>query len=189
MATAGPSAPGTTANETYTGSAWGTPDNAKVADDTYTTVGILFVSDSDYLNVYNYGFSIPTGATIDGVTVDVHRKANFDEATKRIRDSTLHLRKAGTRTGTNKAATTTNWPTAEATATYGGAADLWGNTLAPADINNSGFGVSLKVVCGSAFSVQTAYVDYIAITINYTEGGGGGLSIPVAMQSYRQRRV
>jgi len=52
-------------------------------------------------------------------------------------------------------------------ATYGGDSDTWGVTLTPDDINNSNFGVRLAVT--SDRDKTTAYVDYIRLTVTYTE--------------------
>jgi hypothetical protein len=48
--------------------------------------------------------------------------------------------------------------------------------------------IFIDAYCDSV-STKTWHFDTISIDITYTAGGGGGLSIPVAMNSYRQRRV
>ena len=195
MATAGPNAPGTMADDNAVGTiTWATTGNVAASDNTYSTALITpgSIETSHYLKCTNFGFSIPSGDTINGITVDIERKASQNSgASYYIRDSGLYLVKGGTVSGTNKAATATNWPTTDASASYGGAADLWGVALTDTDVNASTFGVVLSVVGRDRFATgQNGYVDLITITVTYTTGGGGGgLSIPVAMQSYRQRRV
>lgn len=173
---------------------WATTGNVAVSDNTYSVVNVAggAVETSHYLKCTNFGFSVPSGATINGVTVAIERKADGDSGSNLyVRDSTVQLVQGGTVSGANKAVTATNWTTTDSTASYGGAADLWTLTLADTDINASTFGVVLSVVMRDRFSSgQNGRVDLITITIDYTVGGGGGgLSIPVAMQSYRQRRV
>ena len=195
MATAGPSAPGTTADDNAVGTkTWATTSNATVSDDAHSIVNCAAgaLETSHYLKCTNFGFSIPSGATIDGVTVAIERKATGNSGGNLyVRDSTVSLVKGGTVSGANKAVTLTNWTTTDSVASYGGATDLWTLTLADTDINASTFGVVLSVLMRDRFSTgQDGKVDLITISVDYTAGGGGGgLSIPVAMHSYRQRRV
>lgn len=191
MSTAGPNAPGTMANDTAVGTdGWSLPNNAKVSDNTHTTATGSSTADSNYLKATNFGFAIPSGATINGVTVSIERK--FSSAPNTAKDKVVKLVKGGTVSGNNKADTGTNWPSTDTVKTYGGAADLWGLTLTDTDTNASTFGVVLQIAktVSDGKSGTNAYVDFISITIDYTTGGGGGgLSIPVASQSYRQRRI
>lgn len=200
MSTAGPSAPATmgTASRASGVYTWTNANNAKASDNSYATCDVCAAS--------KYAGSNGASCYIDG----------------------LKLIKAGTIGGSDKGTTGDyNLYLSDHTHTYGGAADLWGNTLTDTDVNNSGFGVALGVnqtqdgtsssdwlkatnfgfaipsgatingitvaleMKGDATAPPTGktYVDYISITVDYTTGGGGGLSIPVAAQAYRQRRV
>ncbi len=135
---------------------------------------------------------MPSGATINGVTVSVERKATNNEGSLLYaRDSVLKLVKCGAVSGDNKAATTTNWPTSDASASYGGAADLWGLTLTDSDVNASDFGCVISATYKGApmKSFCSPYVDHITITVTYTESGGGASAVPVIAHSYRQRRA
>ena len=102
---------------------------------------------SHYLQGTNYGFDIPADATINGITVDINR---YITSTSNGFDRVVQLLKNGTLTGDNLAALSTGWPNSEEIATYGGASNLWGATLTPADINNPNFGVALSVRNGSS---------------------------------------
>lgn len=169
---------------------WSTPNNAKVSDNTYTIVAASFTGDTHYLKATNFGFAIPSGATINGVSVSFERKKIVGNPNT-VTDSVIKLVKGGTVSGTNKSAGAT-WNNTEGTVTFGGAADLWGLTLTDTDVNASTFGVVLSATMSVAISKNpcNAYVDFISITIDYTEGGGGGsLSVPVAMSSQRRRRM
>lgn len=189
MSTAGPNAPGTMA-QVSAGVTWSTIDNAKVSDDAYAYCSIFGNGLSHYLEATNFGFSIPSGATINGISVSLERKASVTGSVRYVRDSVVKLIKGGTASGDNKADTATKWTTSDSVITYGGSADLWGLTLTDTDINASNFGVRLQTnhTRTGGKGAELAYVDFISITIDYTTGGGG-LSIPVAMQSYRRRRV
>ena len=51
---------------------------------------------------------------------------------------------------------------------YGGATYLWGNTWTSADINSATFGAAFAAVRGPYNTTDTAYVDYMPITVDYT---------------------
>lgn len=144
--------------------AWSNPGNGTINDNSYATAAVTSTSVSHYLQATNFGFTIPSEATITGVSVTIGR---FGSSTiSGISDNSLKLIKAGVVGGTSLASAST-WPSSEGTATYGGTANLWGNTLTAADINNSGFGVALSVKAGSS-TTRTASVDYITIAVTYT---------------------
>lgn len=160
MSTAGPNSPSSS-----TGSTWTNPGNAYAPDDSWAYTE---TERADILKLTGFGFSIPTGSTIDGVSVSIERHASTNFKASGVADNTLQLVIEGTETGSNKAITGTKWPTSDAIATYGGAADLWGLTPTVDQINASDFGVYLVV--SPVFA--GAYVDTITITVTYTEGGG-----------------
>ena len=160
MATAGPSSPGTLADSDGTGTVvWSNSSNAGASDDAYAQAALL-TSTSRYLLATNFGFSIPAGATIDGILVEIEKNAGLLDT---ITDDRVRLVKGGTVQSTDKASGT-NWPTSDAYSSYGGAADLWSGTWESTDINASNFGVAL-----SATGLGTASVDHMRITITYTE--------------------
>ena len=121
-----------------------------------------------YIKAEGFGFSIPTGATIIGVQVDVIGKAS---ATASISMSPAQSKiiKAGTATGT-AASNATTWTTSPATYSMGGSSSLWGTTLAPADVNASNFGVQVAVF-NSGGATVTASIDYVQMTVTYTAAG------------------
>lgn len=165
MATQGPNAGGTFVT-TGASFAWINPSNAAVSDNVYTTQTTSAVS-AQSLQCTNFGFSIPAGATINGITVGIERKSS-NATNPGCSDQTIQLMKAGSVTGSNKASGT-NWPTTEATLSYGGVADLWGTTWTDAQINASGFGISINAVkTGLGKSSVTASIDFVSITITYT---------------------
>lgn len=178
MSTAGPNSSGTQANTARASSisSWANPSNAASSNDSRATTSLSsgFVTHSDWLKVTNFGFSIPGGATIDGVTVEIEH-SYATGAPYHPRDSSLMLVKGGTISSTDKASGTT-WPAAgsEAYASYGGAADLWGLSLSDTDVNATDFGVALSVTCDNTGKGSVGFnVDHIRITIDYTAGGGG----------------
>ena len=171
-ATAGPNNAGTGANVTGVGTvAWTGYGYITTVGTPYATVSLNSGNPgqvSNYLRGTGYGFSIPTNATINGITVTINRQST-GTSSPFIRDNEVKLVKGGVIQATNLAATT-DWPTSMGTATYGGTAILWGTTWTPSDINNSEFGVVLSVRnANTNFNRdRTASVDYIRITVTYS---------------------
>ena len=179
MASQGPNATGTVANNTGVGTKiWSSYSNATTSNNVYTIASSFNVgttSTSNYLKATNFGFSITSGATIDGVVVEIERKCNVNTGSNFIKDNIISLVKGGTVSGNNNADTVTKWSTTEAFFTYGSSSDLWGLSLTDSDINASTFGVVLSVNGTRAGKTNpTASVDFIRITVYYTIGGGGG---------------
>lgn len=163
-ATSGPNNAGTGTNVNGPGTInWTNPGNVLSDNNAYVTATVNGTT-TEYLQATNYGFTIPAGATINGITVTVGRFGSTGFGND-VRDSVLSLIKGGVITGSNFAATGTDWPGGEAAANYGGIANLWGTTWTPAEINAANFGVAFSA---TSTNNRTASVDYIQITITYT---------------------
>ena len=147
-----------------TASGWTTSTNVYTSNNTYATNSVAKSSNGAYLTVTNWGFTIPAGATILGIQLNIEDKAS---ATSSLKDETVQLLKAGTATGANKAVTGTLWGTTDTTVGYGAANDLWSAAWTPADINASTFGVRLRVANANSSSSRTASVDYVNMTVTY----------------------
>ncbi len=158
--------------------AWTNPDNAKVSDDVYATNTPTDQGISHYLKASNFGFSIPSGATINGILVEFERKANVASGIQNIKDKYIKIVKAdGTIGTTDKADTVTLWSTTEAYSSYGSSSDLWGETWDDAKINDIDFGVVLSVTAiDDTVPNPIASVDHIRITVYYTEATTGRLT-------------
>jgi hypothetical protein len=148
---------------TGTGTGWTTPENISTTNN--ATISIAKGGTSNRLSATNYGFSIPSNATIKGVQVAIRRLSSNSSS---LQDNAVNLIVGGNVVGNNNGATSTNWPTTIGTANYGSTTDLWGATLTPAIINDSNFGVSLVVDNVSTNnSPRTASVDYMQIRVTY----------------------
>src|SRR3990167_2051589 len=69
--------PGTTADDSAVGTiVWTNPNNSKVSDNVYAIVtnANCGIPTSHYLKATNFGFSIPAGATINGIVVEIEKK-------------------------------------------------------------------------------------------------------------------
>jgi hypothetical protein len=133
-------------------------------------------SSSTNLYVSNYGFNIPTGATILGIEVSVVAGSTW---TANTLENTVRLAmaaSAGTLSTDNKASGAARTPLSAVT--YGGAADLWGEstaTLTPAVINSSNFGIVYRV--NATATSQTASVRRLGIRVTYSATEDGNVRI------------
>ncbi len=140
--------------------AWVVPSNASRSDDLYATVSGAG-SPTNYLQATNFGFNIPTDATIVGVVATIERKGAAGVLES---DNEVKLVKGGSITGSNLAQAGV-WSTTETTITYGSSSNLWGVALTPSDVNASNFGFVINVVNGLA---DGGYVDNMKLSVYYT---------------------
>lgn len=158
---------GTGSNLTGVGSnAWTSPGNIVSANGSYAYNN---QGDTNYVRASNFGFTIPSTATITGVVVKIKR---YCPSSNRVNDTYLRLvNAAGVVSGNNKASSS-YWPTSNTVATYGASNDLWGLTLTPTDVNDVDFGVALACDDNYIFILKPhvyAYVDHVEITIYYSD--------------------
>jgi MSHA biogenesis protein MshQ len=146
--------------------AWGAAANARAADNVYATVTVNG-STSNYLKCTGWGFAIPASARIDGVAVSVTRKAD-SIANGGTTDAAVRLIKSSAVGSVDRLGGTV-YPVAASTEVHGGAADLWGLTWNPAEINDTNFGVALAVKKASGTgAAEVVSVDHISVTVSYT---------------------
>lgn len=164
----GPRSAGAIANDTSVGNViWNAPGNASVSNGSYATASLSSGDRSEYLLASNFGFSIPNGATILGIEVDVERKASSN--TNTVRDNDVRIVHSNGSFGSVNKAHATNWPTSEAYATYGASSDLWNETDWSASvIDDPNFGVVFSAMAFAGANPRTASVDDIRITVTYT---------------------
>jgi len=163
--------PTTGADDSSVGTlAWTNPANIVASDNVYATAAVAkgSTATTHYLKATNFGFSIPSGATINGIVVEIEQKASSNATGKRARDSEVKLVKGGAVSGDNKALTSTYYTTSDVWKTYGGSTDLWGLTLSASDINSSSFGAALSCYVEATSASVTVSVDAIRITVYYT---------------------
>lgn len=146
-----------------------TPTNAH-ADDTANAVDTDSGSgtgtsctgtDKDKHRFYNYGLSIPTGATVNGIEVRLDARADSTSGTPRI---CVQLSWDGGTTWTT-AKTSANLTTTLASYTLGNATDNWGRTWAESNFTDAGFRVRLINIASSTLRDFT--LDWIAVRVHY----------------------
>lgn len=188
MASSGPNSPGTISNNAGIGSSsWTNISNVSASDNSSAynvAVGPLGNVTSNYIWCTNFGFSIPSGSTINGILVEVEGSSSADNSSYYTVTNTIKLIKGGAITGNNKGDDSTHWGTSDSYMSYGSSSDLWGATLSYTDVNASNFGVALAVRMFAYGKTNTfGYVDHIRMTITYTTGGGGGSSSALLLVS------
>ncbi len=166
----GPKSAGLASDNAGTGTtAWTTPTSIYTSNGVYATQKLTAATAGHYLVASAFGFNIPVGATVDGVTVDVQKKAASSNKGA-IVDNSVKLVKAGSVTGDSQASTTI-WPSSNNYVTYGGSSTTWGAALTSGDINASNFGVAVSAknnkLSGSGATLA-ANVDHIRISVSYT---------------------
>lgn len=72
--TTGPNAPASAA-VSGTGTAWSSPASALTSDGVFASVFVSPGGTSNQLQVTNFGFAIPAGATINGIQVDTQNQS------------------------------------------------------------------------------------------------------------------
>lgn len=165
---AGAERPSTIANVTAGSVAWTNVANAGIADAANATATLTATNtQTDILKCTNFGFNIPTDATILGIEVYMLRSTDVAGT---VIDYKVQLYKNGTLNGDNKA-TGTDWASSSTPATYGADNDLWSTGITASEINQSNFGVGIQAQVGVDFVPCAAQVDAVGITVYYEIDG------------------
>jgi hypothetical protein len=122
---------------------------------------------SRYLMAQNFGFTIPAGASVDGVVAEVICRS----ALGGINDTIVKLLSANQPAGNNNSPGNLPWTTLTTVITYGDTNNLWGLSLTPDSVNDSAFGIAIMVRNSSA-SPDTALVDNVRLTVYYSLATG-----------------
>lgn len=163
--------------------AWSNPGNIISNNSAYASRTLSGTSVTHYLKATNFGLSIPPGATVLGIKAEIDRsRSNGSQG--EARDSEVKIVRSNDTVGSqNKAATGTNWPTVDGTATYpaSGTTDMWGENWSACvatsqtcangayNVNHQNFGLVLAVTGSSGSTNRVAQVDDIRITVYYTK--------------------
>lgn len=154
------------------GFAWNNPLNVCDNDDAYATTAELGrFAESQLLLASNFGFSIPSGATIIGIEVEIEAHKT---GTGHLYTSEVHLTKdGGSSWSINQGDEDQEdeWYTSDVVYTYGGPNDGWSYSLTPGQVNSSSFGVLMRVENCCNSNRATPYVDYIKVTVWHTGSG------------------
>jgi hypothetical protein len=163
----GPKGGGTFGTTTLSGSSnnWVNPGNVAASDGLYATFGNLPIavgSHTNYLIISNFGFSVPAGAIINGISVDVQRS----DPNRQTGDYSIKILQGGSVGGTEHSSGTI-WPATDQYQTYGAPSDLWGLSWTPAQINDPGFGVAIAAQRLLNSTSTGGQINYVQVTVYY----------------------
>ena len=122
--------------------------------------------DTNYLKCTGFGFSIPTGSAINGITSTVVVNCSKNN---QCEDASVKIVKTGAISGTDHAGINPSqfWGRPQ-TRTYGSAADLWGATWVATDINAANFGLVISASNRKGGgAATTATVTSISVAVDY----------------------
>lgn len=167
MPSLGPNAPSNAANDSSVGTvSWGGLTNSIGSNNFYSTCTLTTGNTVGYyLKHTGYGFSVPSGATIDGIVIEY--EANSNTSTKATW-LTVKSIKGGTIGGNNNG-TGADLPASDTYVSFGSSSDLWGQTWSHSDINASNFGFAFSPGRTGPPSA-TARIDHSRATVYYTVG-------------------
>lgn len=141
----------------YDVAGWDTPENA------YSENDLCTFPSAEIFQVYNFtnnSFSIPAGATIDGIEVKTIRGGDENDIYLIELQDKIPAWKL--KTGTAYQATCANG----IGETLGDPNDLWGGSWDAAHINSSSF--QLRITWSKVSKGNPFYVDHIEVTVYYT---------------------
>ncbi|MBS2019991.1 MAG: hypothetical protein JST00_44425 [Deltaproteobacteria bacterium] len=142
---------------------WSDPEGALAADDrSVAEARIASGLQASPLLVRQFGFAIPSGAVVKGVTATVRKRGDEE-----LRDDTVRLQVAGVPAGQDRKLPG-GWKIGFSTSTYGGPADRWGLDLTPDVVNGETFGLAFNARHEGAGN-SLAEVDEVALEVTYCE--------------------
>jgi hypothetical protein len=148
-------------DENGVGTSWTSLASAKVSDDAWASASLATAGETTTkLWAENFGFSVPSFATIAGVTVRIERSATGAS----VMDDSVNLFNGGPVVTSTNHASTAVWPSTDTVETYGGPTDLWGTTLDPSRVAGSSFG---PLVSAHGSGSATVRIDAIEVTVHF----------------------
>lgn len=118
-------------------------------------------ADKDKHKFYNYGFSIPSGATINGIEIKLMARV---DSTANAPKMCVQLSWDGGTTWT-AAQSTATLTTSGAVYTLGGSADTWGRAWGDAEFSNANFRV--RVINVASSTSRDFSLDYVGAKVHY----------------------
>lgn len=173
---------------------WALTTRVFKSDNLYSICDVSYLQASAFLVANGFGFNIPTGLTIKGIEASIER-----HAVSVIRDLEVYLVVNNQIVSDNLANISVNWPVAvDSTVTYGDINNTWRDSSILGDwdvddINDSTFGLAIRVKGFTNTSGVIASVDHIQLRIYYEdpvhqEARTGGVA-KVVSSSYTYRDI
>lgn len=118
-------------------------------------------ADKDKHRFYDFGFAVPSGATINGIEVNLSAKADNTTGTPKI---CVQLSWDGGTTWT-AAKTSNNLTTSLASYTLGGAADTWGRTWSYSNFTDANF--RMRIINVASNTSRDFSLDWVGAKVYY----------------------
>ena len=140
---------------------WSNPGNIALDDGTRATAAGISSAVSHYLHAFNFNFSLPTSATVDGLEVrfQAHRTTTTFLSSVSIFDAN------GNPTGTAINPSVDLTATVDTVFQYGGSSDLWGFFPTDATVEDSDFGFGISATGAPNL---TPNADFAEMKVYYT---------------------
>jgi hypothetical protein len=172
MADTGATSAGAGGEVSFGVTAWSNTSNVTASDNTYATCTLNFNADSRLIYGSNFGFAIPSGATINGIVFEIEWKATAGNVSVYLSKAYASKDVTSYFTAYGEATMSPTVPTSESYSSAGGSSNLWGTTWTPADINSANFGIGVSLVRALVAGSTTVSVDHIRSTVYYTDASG-----------------
>jgi hypothetical protein len=170
--TVGPNSPGTFADLGDGSYSWSNTSNVASSNNTYATATLDPAVNSNTIRARNFGFSIPLGATVTNIKVEVEAKASLGGEIG-FAKTQIAIHAAGTaadRIGISKFPTPSTLTTTDTYSVADATQASWGTALTPSDVNAATFSVDVVMshLNNDSFDPLDVFIDHIRITITYT---------------------
>lgn len=124
---------------------------------------------TDYVIALNFGISVPSTVTIDGIQATMNWQGQF-AGTGIISNVSLFYQ--GQNLGQTKSPGIQN-SQSPTTAAQGGNADTWGAVLTPAIVNDTTFGVGFQITTAESGGSDRSFINNFTLTVYYTTVSAG----------------
>lgn len=133
------------------------------------------------LHFTNFGFNLPSTASIEGITINM-RRSNFQS--NKLLDVIAYLVIYGTELGPNRASAVA-WSNTPTDIVYGGSTDLWsfGSGLDYLTVNDTDFGFAIQVqrTTSTGTPNQKPQIDFLEMTVTYST------ALPIDLVSFQAK--
>ncbi len=166
MASQGPRSPASGTDDASIGSLpWADPGNITADDGSYATAvgNLVGTAQTEYLVAKDFGFSVPSTATINGIVVEWKRRVD-NPALGAVADNVVSIVRTGAISATNLSIGAP-WAGSDQYDPFGSSTELWGETWTPSRINATDFGAT---IAPDVDANVVAMVDHCRITVYYT---------------------
>lgn len=171
--------------ETYT--EWTSPTNAYSSNDSDASADpSRGEEEQDY---YDFGFSVPSGATIDGIEVSIEGESDERLTSDPVGTYTSDVK---VRLSWDSGSSWTSWDQkddifpndtgTDTTEIWGTATSTWSRTWSDTEFSNANFRVHAYVVSGGYRGIT--FIDHVTAKVYYTTSGGGGGGSSATTTSY-----